>query len=362
MRIAILGPSHHPVGEPFAGGLERFTADIARGLRDRGHHVELFSRQGGDRTLADRVWFPPELPPLSEIASADPQMPDPQFLHDQTFYTSVMRELLERNDFDVVLNESLNQLPLAMSPMLNVPMVTTLHTPPIAWLEIGAWLAGESGCFVAVSEAVRAQWAAVTDSRVILNGVDPERFPTGAGGDALAWVGRLTPEKGTDLAIAVARRTGRELRIAGPMSNPEWFDAVVRPALGGSITYVGALSGPELADLYGTSQATLVTPQWEEPFCLVAAESQMCGTPVVGLRRGGVPEVVTGPGGRLVDTGDELVEAIEHLMPPDRRAIAAQARRKLSLTRMVQRYEQALVQLVSGSDGARWSRVERSSA
>lgn len=356
MRLAILGPSWHPVGEPFAGGQERFTADLTRGLRERGHHVELYALPDSDATLADRLHPMPSLPPLSAIASADPQMPEPTFLQDQYVYVDAIRELLYRNDIDAILNESLHQLPLALSPLVPVPMITTLHTPPIPWMEVGAWMAGTSGCYVAVSEAVRDQWNRLTVDRVVPNGVDPRRFPVGPGGDELAWVGRLTPEKGTDLAIEAARRAGRGLRIAGPVSDSEWFETVVRPLLGGDITYVGALGGADLAELYGTSAATLVTPRWEEPFCLVAAESQMCGTPVIALRRGGLPEVVTAPGSMLVtaaphsttDPVTGLAGAIDAWAPADRALVGAHARRHLSLAAMITGYESVLEEVCAG--------------
>lgn len=352
MRLVVLGPSHHPVAEPFAGGLERFTADLTRGLRGRGHHVELVALAGSDPSYADRLHQMPALPPLSELASADPNLPEPQFLHDQFVYLAALRDLVRRGDVDAVLNESLHQLPLAFGPVLDVPVLTTLHTPPFPWIELGAWMAGASGHFVAVSEALRAQWSNRTPScRVIRNGVDPSRLPQAAGGDDLAWVGRLTPEKGADLAIRAARLTGRTLRLAGPISNPDWFEAAVRPLLDSSITHLGPLSGADLATLYGDSAATLVTPRWEEPFCLVAAESQMCGTPVVGIRRGGLPEVVTGPGGRLVAPGagmaSRLASVVDDAVGVDRALIGAHARRELHWDHMIDGYEALIADLVA---------------
>ncbi|MDG4664848.1 glycosyltransferase [Mycobacterium sp. 236(2023)] len=349
MRIAVLGPSRHPVAQPFAGGQERFTADLTLGLRKLGHHVELYALPGSDERLADCLHPMPLLPPLSQIASADLQMPEPQFLHDQVVYLAAIRDLLCRSDIDAVLNESLHQLPLAMCAALPVPMVTTLHTPPFPWMEVGAWLAGSSGHFVAVSQALRRQWETVATSRVILNGVDPDAFPVGTGGDTLAWVGRMTPEKGADIAIHAARKAGRKLRLAGPVSDPNWFDAVIRPLLGNSVTYVGPLGGSELADFYGASAATLVTPRWEEPYCLVAAESQMCGTPVVGVRRGGLAEVVSKPGGVLVSAGSDLSgrlgEALCSTEARNRAIVAAHARRHLGIDRMIEDYERLLFEL-----------------
>jgi glycosyltransferase involved in cell wall biosynthesis len=349
MRVAILAPSRHALCEPFAGGQERLTADIAAGLRRRGHQVQLYARAGTDPSLADDLHTMPDTPPLSEIASGDLNMPEPRFLSDQVAFLGVMRNLLRDNNVDAVLNQSLHQLPLALSPALAAPMVTTLHTPPFPWMEVGAWLAGTSGHFVAVSDALRAQWTTLVRARVIHNGVDPQAFPSGAGGPDLAWVGRLTGEKGADIAVRAAERAGRHLRIAGPVSDPAWFGTVLRPLLGGGAEYVGTLSGQELVQLYGSSAATLVTPLWEEPFCLVAAESQMCGTPVAGLRRGGLPEVVGTSGGRLVAGEDALAGAVDVVTRMDRRTVAADARCRLSTGRMLDKYEQMLVELVTAS-------------
>ncbi|ANE82084.1 hypothetical protein A7U43_25040 [Mycobacterium adipatum] len=347
MRIAVIGPSRNPVAEPYAGGQERFTAILSRGLRARGHHVELWARAGTAAGLADDLHVMPDTPELSTVASGDPNLPEPDFLDDQVAYLAVVRDLLNRTDIDAVVNQSLHQLPLALSSSLRVPMVTTLHTPPFPWMEIGAWLAGPTSQLVAVSAALRAQWETLTGVRVIHNGVDPAAFPVGPGGTDLAWAGRLTPEKGADIAIAAAARCGRVLRLAGPVSDPEWFDRVIRPVLGPRVEYVGALDDKGLAELYGHSAATLVTPRWEEPFCLVAAESQMCGTPVVGLRRGGLPEVVALPGGRLVPAGDDeptrLAAVLDSVLREDRDSIGTSARMRLSSDRTVDGYEQLLM-------------------
>lgn len=347
MRIAVIGPARHPVAEPYAGGQERFTAILTGGLRTRGHHVEMWARAGTVAGLADELHVMPDTPELSTVASGDINLPEPEFLSDQVAYLSVIRDLVNRRDFDAVLNQSLHQLPLALSSTLRVPMVTTLHTPPFPWMEVGAWLAGPSSHLVAVSAALRGQWETLRGVRVIHNGVDPAIFPLGAGGEDLVWAGRLIPEKGADIAIAAAARCGRRLRLAGPVSDPDWFDRVIRPALGSGVEYVGALDDKGLAALYGDSAATLVTPRWEEPFCLVAAESQMCGTPVVGLRRGGLPEVVMPPGGLLVASGDgegaRLAAALDSVMRTDRGDIGMSARARLSSDRTVDGYEQLLM-------------------
>lgn len=187
------------------------------------------------------------------------------------------------------------------------------------------------------------------------------------------WAGRLTPEKAPHLAIAAAQRLAMPLVLAGPISDPDYVDAAVRPHLRGDITYAGHLHQSELAELVGNSAAALVTPMWDEPFGQVAAEALMCGTPVAALQRGGLPHVLGALGaGHLAApipedaSGRALQERIESLaaataraMGADRRAVRADAKQRLGLGAMVSGYEQIYATLieaprlsVSSLDGA----------
>lgn len=302
MRIAVLATNRHPLVAPFAGGQESFTAGLCAGLRARGHDVVLFAAEGSDPQLADELIAYPALPPLSQVARLDPQVPEPWFLADHHAFTFAMAELAARDDIDVVANHSLHHLPLSLSKTLAAPVVTTLHTPPFPWMELGAALAAPSARYVAVSQALARQWTTLR-ADVIANGVDPDRFALGPGSPrgALAWVGRLTPEKAPHLAIAVARRMGRPLDIVGPIVDAGYVAREVTPHLGDDVRHLGSLAAEDLASVVGASDALLMTPVWEEPFGLVAVEAAMCGTPVVALARGGVGEAVTRETGVLVD-------------------------------------------------------------
>jgi glycosyltransferase involved in cell wall biosynthesis len=173
------------------------------------------------------------------------------------------------------------------------------------------------------------------------NGVDVDRWVEGTGGDDLVWVGRLVPEKAPHRAIAMARAAGRRLRIAGPVGDPDYFTRHVAGELGDGVEYVGHLDTDGLVELVGASAAMLVTPEWDEPYGLVAAESLACGTPVVALDRGGLGEfVVPGVGLLLAPDCDDAAaaEAVAAAVGLDRGACRAHAVVACSVDRMVASY------------------------
>jgi glycosyltransferase involved in cell wall biosynthesis len=175
---------------------------------------------------------------------------------------------------------------------------------------------------------------------VISNGVDLSLWPAGTGGDDLVWFGRFVPEKGAHLAALAADRAGLGLRLAGPISDREYFDSKIRPLLSDRIRYVGHLGQSELATVVGSSAATLVTPLWDEPYGLVVAESLACGTPVAGFRRGGIPEIVGDDSGVLADSEDvdSLAAAARSAMALDRQIVRARAESHCAEGVMVDQY------------------------
>lgn len=256
-------------------------------------------------------------------------------------YLQVMLELQGRDDVDVIHNNSLHHLPVAMAGGATAPMVTTLHTPPTPWLEPAVDISNDPRSrYVAVSDHTRRSWSGVADAEVVRNGVDVGRWSEGAGGDALAWLGRLVPEKAPHLAIDIARAAGRRIRLAGPVGDREYVDTMVRPRLGPDAEYVGHLDTAGLRALVGSSAATLVTPVWDEPYGLVAAESLACGTPVVAFDRGGLPEILTAEVGRVVAADDVTAAgaAVHEAVRLSRAACRAHAVQFCSIDRMVDDY------------------------
>jgi glycosyltransferase involved in cell wall biosynthesis len=317
LTIAVIAPLRHPIREPHAGGLEAMVWDRVRTLRARGHRVLLCAVEGSQFQEDG----PPEfrLPPVvwpDERDATDSTFP-PGHLDRAIPALEAALDFIRRNaaTIDLVDNHSLHPQPLTWARRLGVPVVTTLHTPPLPRLVAAA--AAHPGRILAVSAFTAAEWRQHgVEAAVMPNAIDADRWRLGPGGHDLVWFGRLVPEKGAHLAVRAARLTGRTLRIAGRVGDVAYFQEHIRPYLGDGIDYLGPLGQPALADLVGGSACALVTPLWQEPFGLVVAEALATGTPVAAFDTGGIGEVAgQAPAVRLVPMGDTgaLAEAAEHL-------------------------------------------------
>jgi glycosyltransferase involved in cell wall biosynthesis len=316
--IAVIAPLRHPIREPHAGGLEAMVWDRVRVLRARGHRVLLCAVEGSqfqedgpaEFRLPAAVWS-------DEMDATDSTFP-PGHLDRAIPALEEALDFIRRHagTFDLVDNHSLHPQPLEWAARLGVPVVTTLHTPPLPQLLEPA-RAARPGSLLAVSAYTAAEWRQHgVDAIVMPNAIDGSRWRLGPGGQDLVWFGRIVPEKGLHLAVQAARLTGRTLRIAGRVGDAPYFQKHIRPFLGNGAEYLGPLGQPDLARLVGGSACALVTPLWEEPFGLVVAEALATGTPVAAFDTGGIGEVAgTASAARLVPMGDveALAEAADQL-------------------------------------------------
>ncbi|PCE15493.1 hypothetical protein AUC47_11380 [Microbacterium sp. SZ1] len=307
--MLVVAPERHALRQPHAGGLEAVVWNRVRWLRSRGHHVDLCAAEGSD--FLD--------------SSADLRLPRPRWHHARDVsdtenpaghrrrmsdaFARVRARLTDPLDrVDVVDNHSLHGDPILWSRDVGVPVVTTLHTPPLPDMVHASRSLPPSAPhrFLAVSQFTARAWSAEgVDAFVFPNGVDSAQWQRGQGGDHWVWFGRIVPEKAPHLAIRAARLAGARIRIAGRIGDAEYFAREVEPLLGDGVEYVGPLRQPELCALVGTSSVALVTPVWSEPFGLVLAEALMTGTPVVAFDEGGASEVLAGlPGCSVVAPGD----------------------------------------------------------
>jgi glycosyltransferase involved in cell wall biosynthesis len=342
LRICLIASSRFPIRQPFAGGLEAHTHSLARCLHARGHHVSLFAAPGSDPVLR-ATELGVELFQSSRAARADTAAPPERWMREHHAYLGLMLSLAGagRRRFDVVHNNSLHHLPVAMASMLAIPMVTTLHTPPVPWLESALAFAPEHSVFVAVSEFVASAWAGSTLSETIYNGIDTDQWTPGVGKGPAVWSGRLVPEKAPHLAIDACRTAGIPLVLAGPRLDVRYFDEEVRPRLGDDAQYLGHLTHEDLCATVGRARVAVVTPMWDEPYGLVAAEARACGTPVAAFARGGLPEIVDDSVGALARPGDvdDLARAITEAGRRDRRLARRAAEERCSMWAMTDKYE-----------------------
>ena len=341
MRIGVIAHLKHPIREPFAGGLEMHTHLLATSLRDRGHDVTVFASTRSEPELG--------LEAICDETSLDAvglaEATDVAFFREHHAYLRLMNDLRHRA-FDLIHNNALHYLPVAMADALPMPMVTTLHTPPFCWLESGVRVArGGNNSFVGVSESIRTAWTPVTPvDAVILNGIDLARFafaPEPESPAYLVWYGRIVPEKGLHFALDAARRVGMPIRFAGPALDREYFDIEIAPRMGSDAVYLGHLDHTDLSRVIRGATAFLCTPCWEEPYGLVVAEALACGVPVAAFARGAIPEILTPACGVLAVPDDvaSLADAARRAVTLSRQACRTRAETLCDADRMIDRYE-----------------------
>ncbi|MRJ75266.1 glycosyltransferase [Aeromicrobium sp. SMF47] len=351
MRICLIASSRFPVGEPFHGGMEAHTALLAEHLMARGHRVSVFAAPGSDPRLhveeLATVPFEPS-PAARRDVGAMPEV----WMAEHHAYLGLMMELARtgKDRFDVIHNNSLHHLPIAMAELVDLPMVSTLHTPPVPWLESALMVARVPTTFVAVSRHTATAWEHAVAAEVVLNGIDTTRWSAGPGGARAVWTGRIVPEKAPHLAVLAALEAGMEIDLAGPRQDEDYFVREIQPLLGDRVHYAGHLDTAALVDLVGAAAVAVVSPVWDEPYGLVAAEAMACGTPVAAFRRGALPEIVTARTGALAAPGDvsALAVAIEEASRLDRSHVREHATRHLGVARMVSAYEDVYRRAAAG--------------
>jgi glycosyltransferase involved in cell wall biosynthesis len=189
----------------------------------------------------------------------------------------------------------------------------------------------------------------------------------GESGQYLAFLGRMSPEKGVERAIEIAQKAQMELRIAAKIYPEEraYFKEKVSPLLHSArrwVEFIGEVGGEEKDKFIGRAKALLFPIAWPEPFGLVMIESLACGTPVIGWRNGSVPELIRdGRTGFVVETVDEAIRAVNSVGHLSRQACRVEFESRFDAARMAEDYVQVYRNLPDSGTKSRnrsWRRDE----
>ncbi|WP_197319838.1 glycosyltransferase family 4 protein [Saccharomonospora sp. NB11] len=310
-RIAMIAPPWFELPPSAYGGIEAMAADL----------IEQLSLRGADLTLVGvgRNGTPADFVPTYDKPNEDRLG---QVLPEVT-HAAELSDIIEKIDPDVVHDHSLAG-PL-MARGRRMPTVLTAHGPVNG--EMGRYYRGlgDSVHLVAVSDAQRRLAPDLNWVGTVHNAVRVDRFPfQEKKEDYVLFLGRACVEKGIPQAISAARRAGVHLKIAAKCREPEekaYFDREIAPLLGPGVEWLGEADRARKAELLKGARCLVFPVCWEEPFGIVMVEAMACGTPVVGFRRGSVPEVVAhGRTGFVCDDVEGLADAIgrvDELSPHD---------------------------------------------
>jgi glycosyltransferase involved in cell wall biosynthesis len=331
LQIFVTADPELPVPPPLYGGIERVVAQLVDGLVERGHGVTLFAHQDS-HTRATLVPYP-DVRSRSRAATAR--------------HAAIIARAYARRRPDVI--HSFGRLAY-LTPLLGLPVAKLMSYQRAVTRARVVWahrLARGSLTFTGCSRRLIEPVCDVGSWHVLYNGVpvDRYRFEPSVSHDApLVFLGRVERIKGPHVAIHVARQAGRRLVLAGnvPDDHRAYFETEISPLIDGrSVTYAGPVDDEAKSQLLSGAAALLMPIQWDEPFGIVMAEALACGTPVIGLARGAVPEVVDdGVTGFVCGTADAMAQCVSRIAEIDRRACRRAAERRFSSQALVDACEE----------------------
>ncbi|HVO64137.1 MAG TPA: glycosyltransferase family 4 protein [Terriglobales bacterium] len=331
MRIAQVAPLYESVPPKRYGGTERVVSSLTEELVAQGHDVALYA-SGDSITSARLVAICPES--LRLAPDSKDHIAHHILMLDQVFN--------DKDSFDII-HFHIDYLHYLLSRRYGITHVTTLHgrldIPDLQPLYRNFY----DMPVISISNAQRAPLPWVNWQGTVYHGLPLNRFtPHAEQGKYLAFLGRVSPEKGLDHAIEIAKRAGMPLKIAAKVdrADEEFFDTIIKPLLNHPlIEFIGEVGYPEKNNFLANAYALLFPIDWPEPFGLVMIEAMGSGTPVIAYPRGSVPEVMEdGITGFIVPSINAAVEALANVPQLDRLAIRERFEQRFSARRMTQDY------------------------
>lgn len=357
MRIALIAPLVTPIAQPFLGGAQALVAHLALGLRQRGHEVTLFARQGSSVPGISIETFevPESVVPARFAGSPEERPADAGFFAQANVFLDIFLRLRQRN-FDLVHAHAFDWPAYTLSTLLtDIPVLHTIHLPAVTpEINEGLRLLHQQGHplrLITVSQACARTYEEYTPfDHIIYNGLDVESIPFSAQiePDApLLFAGRITPEKGVEAALAIAERAGIPLLLAGGIYDTAYYEQCIAPRLqemGERAHYLGPLEQRDLWQVMCSARGLLFTSNWDEPFGLTIIEAMATGTPVLAFERGAASEIIRhGENGYLITPGaiEEAARCVTDLITISRAGCRQHVEQHFSFTAMLEQHEQA---------------------
>ena len=340
MRIAQIAPLYERVPPQFYGGTERIVSYLTEELVRQGHDVTLFA-SGDSKTSAKLV-------ACSKMAlRVDPSVKDPLLYH-----IMMLEEVRQRIDQFDVLHFHIDILQAPLVRDIADRTLTTQHGRLDLPDLIPFYRMFRELPLVSVSNDQHKYLRHANWVGTVHHGLPRDLLPfrPNAAGRYLAFLGRISPEKGPNRAIEIAARAGMPLKIAAKVDRVDqtYWDEIIRPMVEAhsNVEFIGEISERDKAAFLGEATALLFPIDWPEPFGLAMIEAMACGTPIIAFRRGSVPEVVEdGTSGFVVDTIEEAVRAVRRIVSLDRTTVRAAFERCFTVERMARDYVQIYQEL-----------------
>ncbi len=331
MKIAQVAPLTEAVPPKLYGGTERVVSWLTEALVEQGHDVTLFA--SGDSVTAAKLE-----PMWPRALRLDGAIRDPLAVH------ALMLERVARraSEFDL-LHFHLDYYPFTIFSRQRTPFVTTLHGRLDLPEHQPVFEAFPNAPLVSISNAQRLPLPNANWIGTVHHGLPCELLkPAAVAQTYLAFLGRISPEKGLDRAIKIAAKAGLPLKIAAKVdkNDSDYFRTVIRPLLEcGDVEFIGEIGDGEKAQFLSGALALLAPIDWPEPFGLVMIEAMACGTPVLAFSGGSVPEIVEhGLTGAIVENVEEAIIALPLVIALDRKKVRQRFVQRFSATRMASDY------------------------
>jgi glycosyltransferase involved in cell wall biosynthesis len=345
MRIAQVAPLNESVPPLLYGGTERVVSYLTEELVRQGHEVTLFA-SGDSQTKA-------------RLVAGCPQAlwRDPHCRETLPHHVRLMELVFRDRDRFDILHFHCDFLHFPILRRYPCPNVTTLHGlvhPP----DLGPLLREfDEMPLVSISDSQRRPLPWANWQATVYHGLPADLFSFHERTDNYwAFLGRISPDKGVDKAIAIALKAGKKLKIAAKIypEDQGYFQQVIAPLLaeaGPQVEFVGEVGGAAKESFLGRAEGVLFPIDWPEPFGLVMIEAMACGTPVIAFSRGSVPEVMTpGVSGYVVDDVAAAVDAVPQALALDRRACRAAFEARFGAATMVGNYLNVYDQLIAAHE------------